>query len=255
MCHYTRIPVPQYPYPYTHGIPCLLPTYIHALIHLFIYLIVFVFVYLIVFVSLTLLFSLVLSSPVLSLPLGKACPWAGGSRPYLYCVCKYLILFNYYPAVYMYGIVCMYLNVLYSGCVCIIYYTCIQQMYVCTQCGVYCTVCMRPCVCVVVYMLCCVVQTTYAWCTLSTQHVCITYMSCIVCYLFFSMFVYNKKALCIIHNAYIKLILVSNIFYLFWRACEMRGRPVASQNSGNTFVVCFSDISERKKSSRVSEIV
>lgn len=77
----------------------------------------------------------------------------------------------------------------------------------------------------------------------------------IVCYLFFSMFVYNKKALCIIHNAYLKLILISNIFYLFWRARKMRGHPVASQNSGNTFVVCFSDIFEMKKSSRVSEIV
>ncbi len=35
----------------------------------------------------------------------------------------------------------------------------------------------------------------------------------------------------------------------------MRGHPVASQNSGNTFIVCFSDIFEIKKSSRVSEIV
>lgn len=77
----------------------------------------------------------------------------------------------------------------------------------------------------------------------------------IVYYLFFSMFVYNKKALCIIHNAYLKLILISNIFYLFWRARKMRGHPVASQNSGNTFVVCFSDTSEIKKSSSVSEIV
>lgn len=77
----------------------------------------------------------------------------------------------------------------------------------------------------------------------------------IVCYLFFSIFVYNKKALCMIHNAYLKLILVSNIFYLFWRARKMRGHPVASQNSGNTFVVCFSDIFEIKKSSRVSEMV
>lgn len=127
---HTLVPLSLYPW---HPMPT---TYIHTCIdtfvYLFIYLIVFVFVYLIVFVSLTLLFSLILSSPVLSLPLGKACPWAGGSRPYLYCVCKYLVLFNYYPAVYMYGMVCMYLNVLYSGCVCIIYYTCIQQMYVCT---------------------------------------------------------------------------------------------------------------------------
>ena len=35
----------------------------------------------------------------------------------------------------------------------------------------------------------------------------------------------------------------------------MRGHPVTSQNSGNTFVVCFSDIFEIKKSSRISEIV
>jgi hypothetical protein len=35
----------------------------------------------------------------------------------------------------------------------------------------------------------------------------------------------------------------------------MQGHPVASQNSGNTFVTCFSDIFEIKKSSRVSEIV
>ena len=35
----------------------------------------------------------------------------------------------------------------------------------------------------------------------------------------------------------------------------MRGHPVASQNSGNTFAVCFSDTSEIKKSSSVSEIV
>ena len=84
---------------------------------------------------------------------------------------------------------------------------------------------------------------------------CITYILYIVYYLFFSMFVCNKKALCIIHNAYLKLILISNIFYLFWRARKMQGNPVASQNSGNTFVVCFSDIFEIKKLLRVSEIV
>ena len=129
MCHYTRIPVPWYPYPYTHGTPCLLPTYIHVLIHLFylfIYLIVFVFVYLIIFVSLTLLFSLVLSPLALSLPLGR------GSRSCPSCVRQCFILFNYYPAVHMYGMVCMYPHVLYSVCAYIIYYVCIQQMYVCT---------------------------------------------------------------------------------------------------------------------------
>ena len=134
MCHGTRIPLPWYPYHYIHGTPYLLPTYIHALIHLFylfIYLIVFVFVYLIVFVSLTLLFS-----PVLS-PSLSPCHWQGlplgrGSRSYLSYARQYFILFNYYPVVYMYGMVCMYLHVLYSVCVCIIYCTCIQQMYVCT---------------------------------------------------------------------------------------------------------------------------
>lgn len=35
----------------------------------------------------------------------------------------------------------------------------------------------------------------------------------------------------------------------------MLGHPVVSQNSGNTFVVCFSDIFEIKKSSIVSEMV
>lgn len=132
MCHYTRIPIPWYPYPYTHGTPCLLPTYIHALIHLFIYLFILLSLSLFILLSLSLLlFSLVLSSPVLSLSLDKACPWAEAAG-LISLMCKYLILFNYYPAVYMYGMVCMYLNVLYSGCVCIIYYTCIQQMYVCT---------------------------------------------------------------------------------------------------------------------------
>lgn len=132
LCTYTctLVPLPLYPW---YPMPT---TYIHTcidtFIYLFIYLIVFVFVYLIVFVSLALLFSLVLSSLALSLPLGKACPWAGGSRSYLSCVRQCFILFNYYPAVYMYGMVCMYLNVLYSICVYIIYYTCIQQMYVCT---------------------------------------------------------------------------------------------------------------------------
>ena len=82
MCHGTRIPLPWYPYPYTHGTPCLLPTYIHALIHLFylfIYLIVFVFVYLIVFVSPILLFSLALSPLALSFALGKAYHWVGAA--------------------------------------------------------------------------------------------------------------------------------------------------------------------------------
>lgn len=70
-------PYPGTPTPYTHGTPCLLPTYIHALIHLFyLFIYLIVFVYLIIFISLTLLFSLVLSSSCSLLALGKACPWA-----------------------------------------------------------------------------------------------------------------------------------------------------------------------------------
>ena len=136
MCHGTRIPLPWCPLPLYPWCPYLLPTYIHALIHLFylfIYLIVFVFVfvYLIVFVSLTLLFSLALSPLALSLPLARPA-LRQGSRSYPSCERQCFSLFNYYPAVYMYGMVCMYLHVLYSVCVCIIYYTCIQQMCVCT---------------------------------------------------------------------------------------------------------------------------
>lgn len=87
-------PYPGTPYPYTHGTPYLLPTYIHALIHLFylfIYLIVFVFVYLIVFVSLTLLFSLVLSPLALSLPLAR--PALGQRQQVLSFLCVPMFYF------------------------------------------------------------------------------------------------------------------------------------------------------------------
>ena len=137
MCHGTRIPLPWYPYPYTHGTPYLLPTYIHALIHLF-YLFIYLFILLSLCLFILLSLSLLLFSSLLfSLLSLSPCPWQGlplgsGSRSYLPCACQCFILFNYYPVVYMYGMVCMYLHVLYSVCVCIIYYTCIQQMYVCT---------------------------------------------------------------------------------------------------------------------------
>ena len=118
------------PYPCT---PCLLSTYIHALIHLF-YLFILLSLSLFILLSLSLL---LFSSLLFSLILLSSCHWQGlplgrGSRSYLSCARQYFILFNYYPAVYMYGMVCMHLHVLYSVCVCIIYYTCIQQMYVCT---------------------------------------------------------------------------------------------------------------------------
>lgn len=135
MCHYTRIPVPWYPYPYTHGTPCLLPTYIHVLIHLFIYLFILLSLSLFILLSLSLLLFSSLLFCLLSLspcPLARPALGQGAAGFYLSCVYQCFILFNYYPVVYMYGMVCMYLNVLYSVCVCIIYYTCVQQMYVCT---------------------------------------------------------------------------------------------------------------------------
>ena len=126
--HGTPTPIPMVPHTYY-----LLPTYIHALIHLF-YLFILLSLCLFILLSLSLL---LFSSLVFSLLSLSPCPWQGlplssGSRSYLSCACQCFILFNYYPVVYMYGMVCMYLHVLYSVCVCIIYYTCIQQMYVCT---------------------------------------------------------------------------------------------------------------------------
>lgn len=134
MCHGTRIPIPWYPYPYTHGTPCLLPTYIHALIHLF-YLFIYLSYCLCLSYYLYLSYSSLLSCSVSSrslLALGKACPWAEAAGLVSLMCANVLFLFNYYPVVHMYGMVCMYSHVLYSVCVYIIYYVCIQQMYVCT---------------------------------------------------------------------------------------------------------------------------
>ena len=140
MCHGTRIPIPWYPYPYTHGTPYLLLTYTHALIHLFylfIYLIVFVFVYLIVFVSLTLLFSLALS-PLSLLAIGKACHWAGAAG-LIYLVRAnvlfYLIIIQQYTCIVLY--VCIYMY-------CIVYVYVSSIMHVSNRCmyvhSVVCTV-------------------------------------------------------------------------------------------------------------------
>ena len=78
MCHGIRMPLPWDPYPYTHGTPCLLPTYIHALIHLF-YLFIYLSYCLCLSYYLYLSYSSLLSCSVSSrslLALGKACPWA-----------------------------------------------------------------------------------------------------------------------------------------------------------------------------------
>ena len=124
----TPTPIPMVPIP---------TIYIHTCIDtfvLFIYLFILLSLCLFILLSLSLLLFSSLLFSLLSL---SPCPWQGlplgrGSRSYLPCACQCFILFNYYPVVYMYGMVCMYLHVLYSVCVCIIYYTCIQQMYVCT---------------------------------------------------------------------------------------------------------------------------
>lgn len=248
MCHDVRIPVPWYPYPYTHDTPYLLPTYIHALIHLFILLSLCQSLSLFVLLSLSLLlfssflFSLLSLSPCLwqGLPLGR------GSRLYFSCVCERFILFIYQPGVCMYSMyTCISLHQTIHVYVLLIVYVSNRCMYVyivqCVLCCVHAVLCIHSSI----HAVLCSTDYLCIVCH-SVQPVCITYMLCVVCCLFFSVQINNKRHCVVIHNAYIKLILISNIFYLFWRACEMRGRPVASQNSGNTFVVCFSDTSERK---------
>lgn len=257
MCHGTRIPLPWYPYPYTHGTPCLLHTYIHVLIHLFylfIYFIVFVFVYLIVFVSLALIFSLALSSRSL-LALGKACLWAGaaGLIP-LVCanILFYLIIIQQYTCMVWYVHIHMY---------CIVYVYVSSIIHVSNRCGyVHSVVCTVLCACGPVYVqqyTCCAVQYGLPMHGMPLVYsLCVSHTYCTQCAIYSLVCLsINKKALCIIHNAYIKLILISNIFYLFWRGRKMRGHTVVFQNSGNTFVVCFSDIFEIKKLLRISEIV
>lgn len=130
MCHGTRILLhwytlslyPWYPMP---------TTYIHTCIDIFV---LFIYLFILLSLSLFILLSLSLlffSSLLLSLISLSPCHWQGlplgrGSRSYLSCARQCFSLFNYYPAVYMYGMVCMYLHVLYSVCVYIIYYVCIQ---------------------------------------------------------------------------------------------------------------------------------
>ena len=123
MCHGTRIPLPWYPYPYTHGTPYLLPTYIHALIHLF-----YLFIYLSYCLCVCLSYCLCLSySSLLScslssrslLALGKACHWAWATGLiflvranvlfYLIIIQQYTCLV-WYVCIYMYCIVYVYVS-------------------------------------------------------------------------------------------------------------------------------------------------
>lgn len=102
-------PYPGTHYPYTHGTPCLLPTYIHALIYLF-----YLFIYLIVFVfclsyCLCLSYSSLLSCSLSSRPLlaiGKACPWAGAAGLISLVrsnILFYLIIIQQYTCMVWYG--------------------------------------------------------------------------------------------------------------------------------------------------------
>lgn len=125
MCVYsypgTPTPIPMAPHAYY------LHTYMHWYI-CFIYLFILLSLCLFILLSLSLLLFSSLLFSLLSL---SPCPWQGlplgrGSRSYLSCVRKCFILFNYYPAVHMCGMVCMYLCVLYSVCVYIMYCVCIQ---------------------------------------------------------------------------------------------------------------------------------
>lgn len=134
-----RAYVPWYTYtPTPTPTPIPMPTtYIHTCIDtfvLFIYLFILLSLCLFILLSLSLLLFSSLLFSLLSL---SPCPWQGlplgrGSRSFFSCVYQSFILFNYYPVVHRYGIVCMYVHVLYSVCVYIIYYVCIQQMCVCT---------------------------------------------------------------------------------------------------------------------------
>lgn len=122
----TLVPLPIYPW---YPIPT---TYIHTCIDTFV-----LFIYLSYYLCVCLSYCLCLSySSLLScslssrslLALGKACPWAEAAGLISLMrinVLFYLIIIQQYTCMVWY-------DVLYSVCVCIIYYTCIQQMDVCT---------------------------------------------------------------------------------------------------------------------------
>lgn len=149
MCHGIRIPLPWYPYPYTHGTPCLLPTYIHALIHLF-YLFIYLSYCLCLSYYLYLSYSSLLSCSVSSrslLALGKACPWAeAAGLASIVCVnvLFYLIIIQQYTCMVWY--VCIHM--------CCIMYVCTSSiMYVSNRCMyVHSVVCIVLCVCGPVYV-------------------------------------------------------------------------------------------------------
>ena len=108
MCHYTRIPIPLYPW---YPIPT---TYIHTCIDTFIYLFILLSLSLFILLSLSLLlfssllFCLLSLSPCL---LGKACPWAEAAG-LISIVCAnvlfYLIIIQQYTCMVWYVCISIY---------------------------------------------------------------------------------------------------------------------------------------------------
>jgi hypothetical protein len=150
MCHYTRIPIPWYPYPYTHGTPCLLPTYIHALIHLFIYLFILLSLSLFILLSLSLLlFSSLLFCLLPFSPCPLARPALGqGAAGLISIVCAsilfYLIIIQQYT--------CMVWYVCISMC-CIVDVYASSIIHVSNRCMyVHSVVCIVLCACGPVYV-------------------------------------------------------------------------------------------------------
>lgn len=199
MCHYTRIPIPWYPYPYTHGTPYLLPTYIHALIHLFIYLFILLSLSLFILLSLSLLlfssllFCLLLLSPCL---LGKACPWAEAAG-LISLVCTnvlfYLIIIQQYTCMVQYVCIHMY---------CIVHVCTSSTMYVSNRCMyVHRVVCVVLCVCSPVYVqqyTCCVVQYGLPVHGMPLVYsLCVSHTCCTQCAIYSLVYLYIIKRHCV----------------------------------------------------------
>ena len=133
-------PYPGTPYPYTHGTTCLLPTYIHALIHLF-YLFILLSLSLFILLSLSLL---LFSSLLLSLLSLYPCHWQDlpfgrGAAGFILLVRAnilfYLIIIQQYTCIVWY--VCIYMC-------CIVYVYVSSIIHVSNRCmyvhSVLCTV-------------------------------------------------------------------------------------------------------------------
>lgn len=148
MCHYTRIPIPLYPW---YPIPT---TYIHTCIDTFVYLFIYLFILLSLSLFILLSLSLLLFSSLLfcllslsPCPLGKACPWAEAAG-LISLVCAsilfYLIIIQQYT--------CMVWYVCISMC-CIVDVYASSIIHVFNRCMyVHSVVCIVLCTCGPVYV-------------------------------------------------------------------------------------------------------